>query len=94
MRALNFLCHILPLLVLFLLKAQENVDITAYLYILMCFLLSMKMWSIRICFLFIQVSPSISTEWIIDDENPAAGGLTDEDWAILEEWNAREEEGV
>jgi hypothetical protein len=45
-------------------------------------------------FLFIQVSPSISTELMIDDENPAAVGLTDEYWAILEEWNAREQEGV
>jgi hypothetical protein len=45
-------------------------------------------------FLFIQVSPSISTEWMIDDAYPAAVGSTDEEWAILGEWNTREEEGV
>jgi hypothetical protein len=56
--------------------------------------MSLKKWSIRICFIFIQESPSISTEWITDEENPAAVYSTEDRRANLEECNAREEEGV
>jgi hypothetical protein len=56
--------------------------------------MSLKMLSIRICFIFIQVSPSISTECIIDEENPAAVYSTEDRTANLEECYAWEEEGV
>jgi hypothetical protein len=52
------------------------------------------MWSIRKCFISIQVSPSISTECLTDEENSAAVYSTEDRRANLEEYNSREKEGV
>jgi hypothetical protein len=56
--------------------------------------MSLKKWSIRICFIFIQVSPSISTELIRDEENAAAVYSTKDRTVNSEEHNTGEEEGA